>query len=488
MEKKSFGFGPFRLEPEVFGYELNKSELIRLGLAACLILFMKYIPIPNLPATGATMLGIVLGCMLIWSINKIPQAFGVFVCLISMIMHHMLNWGTVAGKLGTTPLLMLTCLMIFSTGMQNTKMAERLSYGLMLKLGTSPFALVAALFITEVVLSAFIANMPALLVVAAIAVGILKELGEVPGKSKFGAAVMISITTASLVGGLCMISSSGQNPTVISILEATTDGKYTITFNQWASAGIPFAIIMTPIILIVLKVMFRLNPKDCPITLSRESIVEKNKALGPMTDPEKRFLIDLVVLTALYVTTKYTGFNPPIVAVIGALIVTCPFLGAVDLRNALKNLPWNIVLMTISGTFMALCITESGLSEWLVDNLLGWTKGFSPFWIIMISSLITTYLHFIYVGNSSTIVMPAGVTLALAVGFNPMYIIIPMAFAGSCTVMMPFATDTLITYGYGYWSYKEMAKSGTIIGLFWAIGVTLVCYFVLPIAGVPLYI
>lgn len=488
-DKYLTGVGIFRIEEEIFGYKLTAASGMRILLAiACFTLF-RFLPIPGLEVPGRIVLGIVLGSMLLWTIKEIPQAFtAILGGIVLPIIYGVSSYGYVVQSLGTTPFLMLMSLLIFATGMSNTKMAERISYFMIEKLGTSPFALVAALFITEVILSVFIANMPALLVVAAVAAGILKELGEVPGKSKFGAAVMISITLGSLVGGTALVSSSGANPTVIAVLEAATNGEYTITYNQWASIGVPFCIVMTLISLVVLKFMFKLSTKSSNTSLSMEDIRRKKEALGPMTNPEKRFFLALFVLTLLFLTGSKLGLSTPLVAIIGFLIVCCPGIGCVNLNQAFARTPWNVILMAIGTTIMVGPITETGLSAWLVDLLMGWTTDFSVGVIVLIGALAAVLLHYICTSSTASILLPAGVALAATVGFNPVYIIMPLALGGAYTVLMPFAPDTMLTYDYGYWKYSEMAKFGLVVGIFWAVVVTAVTMIVLPLTGVPMMI
>lgn len=478
------GFWIFDFDPEIFGFVFDKKSLQRVILAVVLFVFMRFIPIPGLGVEGRITFSILLGCMSLWTIKGMSKIPTCFLMLVLAITQGVMSYGDVVSTLGTTPFMMLFSMMIFAAGMTNTKMAERIAFFFLEKIGTSPFGILTAVFLTEVILSAFIANMPALIVVAAICLGILKEMGEVPGKSNFGTSLFVSITVGSVIGGLCFISSSGANPTAIAILETATEGACTITFNEWAAIGVPFALFLTPCCLFLVKFCFKINKNSVIFHFTKDELTAKRKNLGKMTNPEKRFISALVIMTALFLTTGITHYSVPFVSFIGLCMVGLPGIGCVNVRSAVKTLPWDVMFMAVANTIFAKAIAGSGLSSWVVDLLLGWAVNLPTLALLFVVAIVGVYMHYVSVSTPTSILIPAGVALAASTGLPPQLMFVPILFTSMCTVLMPIATDTMLTYEYGYWEFKDMVKAGNLIAIPWIIGGAIIPYLILPLLGI----
>src|SRR5690606_34579764 len=72
---------------------------------------------------------------------------------------------------------------------------------------------------------------------------------------------------------------------------------------------------------------------------------------GPLTVQQARAALLLVAMIALWSTEPLHGAPPALVALIGALVVTSPKYGGVGLGDAVKKIPWSLLL------FMAATVT-----------------------------------------------------------------------------------------------------------------------------------
>ena len=154
--------------------------------------------------------------------------------------------------LGTSPLIMLTCLFVISAGITKTNLASRLAYTLLIKMGHSPRGIVTALTSPGVLVSALIANMPACLIIAAIGSAVLKEMGEVPGQTRLGKAVMLGISTGTLVGGVAFIPAAAAMPRYFYSGVGHQRGVHDL-LRAVAAGGVPFCIIMTVFLVLFIK-------------------------------------------------------------------------------------------------------------------------------------------------------------------------------------------------------------------------------------------
>ena len=478
---KSFGILEF--DKEKSGYKFGKHELLLLVIGLVVFFAAILLPIPGLELAGRKALAIILLCLFCYANPGIPNLFASFLMFVLAIAMGLIGYGQYAMAVGTSPLIMLTCLFIVSAGITNTNLAQRLAYTLLLKLGHKPKGIVAAMVLAGVIVSALIANMPACLILAAIGASVLKELGEKPGESRLGKAVLIGISTATIVGGVAFISSSGTNPSNVALIEAATDSVYTISYNQWAAIGLPFAIIMTPVLIFVLNRVFGINEKNVPLAVDKDSVQKKLHDLGPVTKSEIRYLITLAIMMVLFLTTSVTHLNVPVVTVIGMLLVICPGWGTVNIDQAVKTVPWSVVFFAAVTVGFANVVSSSGLGEWISNVFLGWTEGLPPLVVILVISVACVIINGITMCSPGTLIIPSVAMMAVNAGFLPMFYAFPVCIMTCASFVTPLLPDSQLTYGHGYWKYSDMLKFGWVFAIFWIVIFCLLLYFVGPIVG-----
>ena len=471
---KSFGILEF--DEKKSGHAFGKNELILLIIGIIVFVGVILIPIPGLALEGRKALAIILLCLFCYANKGIPNLFASFLMFFLAIAMGLIGYGQYAMAVGTSPLLMLTCLFIVSAGVTNTNLAQRLAYALLLKLGHQPKGIVAAMVLAGVIVSALIANMPACLILAAIGASVLKELGEVPGTSRLGKAVLLGISTATIVGGVAFISSSGTNPSNIALIEAATEQAYTISYNQWAAIGLPFAIIMTPVLIFVLNRVFKISKDTVPLALDKAVVQKKLDELGKVTKSELRYLITLAIMMVLFLTTSVTGLNIPTVTVIGMLLVICPGWGTVNINEAVKSVPWSVVFFAAVTVGFAGVVTSSGLGAWISNVFLGWTEGLPSLVVILVISVACVVINGLTMCSPGTLIIPSVAAMAVSAGYLPMFYAFPVCIMTCASFVTPLLPDSQLTYGYGYWKYSDMIKFGWIFAAFWIVIFCLLLY------------
>ncbi len=476
-------FGILEFDEKKSGQSFGKNEVILLLIGIAVFVLCIICPIPGLAVQGRKALAIILLCMFCYANKGIPNLFASFLMFFLAIFMGLIGFGEYAMAIGTSPLLMLTCLFIVSSGVTNTNLAQRLAYFLLLKLGSKPKGIVAAMVIAGVIVSALIANMPACLILAAIGVSVLKELNQVPGQSNLGKAVLIGISTATIVGGVAFISSSGTNPSNVALVAAATESGTTISYNQWAAIGLPFAIIMTPILIFVLNRIFKINSKTVPIALDKASVQAKLESLGKITNGEIRYLITLAIMMVLFLTSSLTGLNTPMVTVIGLLLVCVPGWGTVNVNEAVKTVPWAVVFFAAVTVGFAGVVTSSGLGQWISDVFLGWAGNLPTLAVLLIISVACVIINGLTMCSPGTLIIPSVAAMAVAAGYLPTFYAFPVCIMTCASFVTPLLPDSQLTYGYGYWKYSDMLKFGCTFAIPWIVIFSLLLYFVGPIVG-----
>lgn len=471
---------------EETGYNFGKKEFIGVLIALALFIILYVIPLPGLSRDGQTTLAILIMILALWMNPGIPQTMSTVLMIVLAMSFKVMTLPEVFAGFGSSPFLMVLSLLIVAMGMTNTQLARRLAYFFIIKLGTTPSMLLLALISTTSVVTGMVADIPALIVCMSITSEVLKEMGEEPGKSRFGKAVMFGISFASITGGLAFISGSGINPVGISVLEQVTNGELTITFTQWAAIGVPFAIIMNFVIWWILKSMYKVSKPDVVThKLDVEIFKKKQNDLGPLTYSEIRYLITLLVMMILFLTSTITHFAVPYIALIAMVMVIMPGWGTVKWKEAQRNLPMDMLFLVGLGSTYAGAISKTGLGDWMINGALGWTTEYSVIVIMLVASIVGVLVHYVMTISSAVVAVltAAVIPLAIASGIHPAALVIPVVFTGSATLIQPLAPDMQLTYPYGYWRIQDMFLPGIIIGTIWAAIVTVLTFVIAPIIG-----
>jgi sodium-dependent dicarboxylate transporter 2/3/5 len=150
----------------------------------------------------------------------------------------------------------------------------------------------------------------------------------------------------------------------------------------------------------------------------------------------------------------------------------------IDWRTASK-LQWGIVLLFGGGFALATGFKESGLSEWLGDQLAAFGQ-FPP--VVMVMSVCTT-LTFLTELTSNTatteMVLPVLGSLGVAIGQNPLLLMIPATLSASCAFMLPVATPpNAIVFGTGEVRIGDMMRSGILLNFIGVVLITACVYLI----------
>ena len=446
-------FGILEFDENQSGYKFGKKQLLLFLIG--IIAFALIILLPNhgLELAGRKTLAIIILCLFCYANSGVPNLFATFLMFALPIIMGLASFPAYMSGLGTSPLIMLTCLFVISAGITKTNLASRLAYTLLIKMGHSPRGIVTALTLSGVLVSALIANMPACLIIAAIGSAVLKEMGEVPGQSRLGKAVMLGISTGTLVGGVAFISSSGSNATVISILESATNGECTISYAQWAAVGVPFCIIMTVFLVLFINGIFGISKKTVSTSLDIDSIKAKKAQLGKMTKSEIRYLVTLCIMMVLFLTTSYTGLNVPVVAMITMLLVIMPGWGSVNIREAMKNVPWEVVFFAAVAACITSVVSSSGLGSWIANIFLNWTVGLPLFLILLVICIASGVLNGLTMTSPASLLIPSLAVLSATTGYTTTLLAMPICYMVSASFITPLLPDSQLTYPTGYWTY-----------------------------------
>lgn len=153
-----------------------------------------------------------------------------------------------------------------------------------------------------------------------------------------------------------------------------------------------------------------------------------------------------------------------------------------------QRLPWGILLLFGGGFSIAAGFKASGLSFWCGQAFADIGIG-SPLLVVVGVCLLMTFLTEITSNTATTEVMlPILAGVSVAMGVNPLMLMLPATISASCAFMLPVATPpNAIVFGSGCIEMRRMVRTGLILNFVGVILITAIFYLVaVPALGIDL--
>lgn len=369
-------------------------------LALFLILFVKYLPLPDgMKPLGMNVIGIFLGSLLLWLTVAIDWPS--LLCITAIGLIPEIGFKNVfLSSFGNDTFAFLMCTFLCTHVLAETPFLKRCAVSFI----TSPIAkkgpwLFVISFISAVIFIGCFVSPSVLFVVF---LPILEKINEILGikkGDKIGKMLMISLA-------FCVSVAAGMTPIahVFSIMAMgfyTTATGMTIGYAEYMAFAVPVGIICT--IFLILMFRFILNP-DMKKIKNIDISALKNE-IKPMRKKERAILGVFIIIVALWVLPSILKpYFPVICKKISAMGTAMPpMLGVIcysimsfDEKPVLnfaegmkKGVQWSSIIMAAGTLALGSAMTNQhvGLAQYLVETLTPILKEVSPLLLVIIFTL-----------------------------------------------------------------------------------------------------
>lgn len=375
-------------------------------------------------------------------------------------------------------------------------------------LGTSPSRLVLGFMCGTSFMSMWISNTATTMMMLPIGLAVLSEtdlLGR--GRGGLGVALMLGIAYGASIGGIATPIGTPPNIVFLGQYEKGFPAAPEISFFKWMKVFLPLTVILLPLTWFIVTRMASVGKGKSKI--GGEIVRNELRKLGPMDSAEIRVLVVFVATALLWVFRADINigiFNIPgwsnllpypdlihdaTVAVFMAILLFAipagkkyPGKFLMDWPTA-RKLPWGILLLFGGGFAIAGGFTLSGLDK-EIGTALKPLLVFHPLIIVFIVCLLLTFLTELTSNTATTAaLLPILRGTALALGLNPLLLMVPATISASMAFMLPVATPpNAIVFSSGRIRMSQMATIGLVLNLTIAVIIaTVTYYFVLPVWG-----
>ncbi len=313
--------------------------------------------------------------------------------------------------------------------------------------GTRPRRVLLAVMLTCAAASMFISNTST----TVLAVGAVQPLvRRLPRKDPFGRGLLVAIPLSASVGGMGTIL--GSAPNAIAVGTAQELG-HKLDFVEWMLLGTPVALGLIFAAWWMLLRRFPARTESVDLDFGRED--------QPTNRRERRLVALVAAITVgLWITTPLHSVHAAAISLIP--IVCLSLLGIVD-TAAVRNLPWDTLMLVAGGLSLGAAVVETGLADRLVSGL-GFLRELGPVPTLAILALITVTLSN-FMSNTATV----SLLLPIAVAFLPGHVVetcVVLGLSASCALLLPVSTPpNAIAISTGAIDARDLRPGGLMIGL-----------------------
>jgi len=376
-----------------------------------------------------------------------------------------------------------------------------------LLVGTQPIRIVAGFMIATAFLSMWISNTATTLMMLPIGLSVVhlmqrqsSQMGSLTeaeheeatvAARNFATCLMLGIAYAASIGGLGTLIGTPPNVYFAGFMR---ERGMPISFFRWMLFAIPFAVVYLGLCWwLLVGILFPLRRAE--LRGGRALITDELRELGPVSRGEWVVLIVFLITALAWIAREpvsnlavvqerlpwFGSVDDALIAMAGAialfLIPVEPARGvfALDWTSA-KRLPWGVLLLFGGGLSLAAAMTDSGLAEWIGEQMRALESVPVPIVIVAVTAGVILFSELASNLATAATLLPLLYEVARALEVDPLVLTVPAVVGASCGFMLPVATPpNAIAFGTGYISMRQMMNAGFWLDL---IAVVLVPIFV----------
>jgi sodium-dependent dicarboxylate transporter 2/3/5 len=480
------------------------QKLWLIGGAAAAVLFYIFIDLDPAKPEVTKMAAVALLMAAWWITEAIPLAATSLVPLILFPLWGILDGGKTAEAYINSVIFLFIGGFMLAIAMENWGLHRRIALKIITFFGGSPNSIIYGFMLSAAFLSMWISNTATAVMMLPIGLAIINKMENEFGKERtlnFAITLMLGIAYSCTLGGISTLIGTPPNLVLVRILHIIFPEAPQISFGSWMIMCMPIAFVMLIIAALVITRVFYKFDKN--LIIDPNFIRDEYKKLGRISFEEKTvgIIFSLTALLWIFRADLNIGFlmipgwqnifsnpdflNDGVVAISMAFtLFLIPSKNSREQKTILdvkvfNKIPWGIILLFGGGFALAEGFTSSGLSEYIGANL-GAMHKISPLIIIIVVAFTINFLTEL-TSNTATaqMILPIAASVSIAIGLNPLLLMITVALSSSMAFMLPVATPpNTIVFSYDRLKIIHMVKSGFLLNISSVILVVLLVYLI----------
>ncbi|GAA2548252.1 MULTISPECIES: SLC13 family permease [Streptomyces] len=464
---------------------LRQAALWCAALSVCALLLVPG-QFPGLTGEGRLTLGVFVLATAAWIAGPVDDTYVALGAGLALTVTGVISSDALFGTLGDDTVWLLICAFVLAAAVGRTGLAGRAAAFLVS--GAKSVRQLVHLTTAALVVTAF--AVPATSGRAALALPVFLALAKVLSERR-RVVVMLALLfpTVILLSAVATLIGAGAHLITVSVLWEATGER--IGFTEWLLLGLPLAIASSHLAAeAVLLTTTRRADREGPVRIGAEDIQEHSDSpvTGPLSPAEARCALLLSTVVVLWCSEPLHRVPPAVVALIGAVVAASPALGTVRMKDALRTVPWSLLLFMAATMAMGIALADSGAARWLVGGV---PLDVPPWAFLAVVIGVSTAAHLVLQSRSarSSVLVPLVVAAAAGAGVNPVAAALAStAAAGFCHTLPASAKPVTLFAGIPdtpTYTPRDLLRLSALLAPLTALLVLAFALAVWPLLGVP---
>ena len=454
------------------------SYIIAIG---CLIAGLVLPLVINIDPAQARILGILLFAIVLWSTEAVnPTVVSVWV-IVLISLFKVLPYPDVVAGLGSTIIWRLMGIFIFAVAVKKSGLGQRIVYKIF---GFADGKVRKFIFYYLMITFLFIFLVPAItgrfMLMLTMVLGLFAGL-KISAPSNIGKIIFISLPLITLISSTSVIVGSSSTIYAVGLMQELE--QFQFSYLSWLVANFPIGLIITIAMYIIMTRLYPPEIEEFPG--GKVYLNEVIEETGPLKLEEKKVLFVYGILLFLWFSDLATNYPAELFV---ALILMSPKIGILSWKEASGGVEWGILILFTAGFAIAKAMEVTNIVSDFVGFILGYIGDFSPMAVMVVVFLLTLIIR-LGMNNIMSVVaalMPVVINLGITLGMNPVWLGLVVLYAATLTFLPTQTSTALISYSYGFFTAKEMAKAAFVINFLMFILVFLAANYYWPLVGIPI--
>jgi sodium-dependent dicarboxylate transporter 2/3/5 len=416
---------------------------------------------PDLEADAKLSIALVAGAVILWVTEAITFGQTSFLVILVIGFTSLVPLDLAFSGFASGAMFLIIAGMMMARAVNATPLAQRMTYYILLKFGTSTSKVLAGILLISQIQAFFV---PATAVRASllmpVVIALLKTF-DYKSHPNIRRQFMLGVAYGGNISGTAILPAAIGNVLTVEILNIYLD--YGFSYFDWFLVAFPIWFLLIPAIWFILI-------RTCPAEVDeiagiKETIQLKLSELGKITPEEKRCLGVLGVTVLMWMTESLHHMHPAIPAIFATIALTLPRIGVTSWENILHI---NLDTILVLGVTLSLgnVLNETGAIEWLGGFLQAkWLVNSleQPLLAVALIAVITQIYHLgvSNVGTAVVTLLPVLIGVTVQAGIEPIFIVITSAI--TCLFGFILVVETMpnvIVQGSGYITQREFIIPG----------------------------
>lgn len=435
--------------------QFRKIGWICLGLATVLTLVGKLLcPIRALTPDGNAAVFFLMGLVTLIYSDSLPGGYiGILAITMLPVLGLVGSLQEAAGLFGNQLFFYLLACYAISIVMKKLPTGNRLLL-LFVKRCKSTRGTIASIIISSAIISSFVSNFPAALIIMMISKQYLEMIADDGERERIKPPLMIGLVIAVGIGGsITPMGSAGM----MMLKTFLAEGGYEISFLQWVCFALPHAVIW---LAIALALIFKAFPIPEQPGETRERFIQSiQDTIPPVISREERLAMVILGITFF---CWIVNFNMMVITCLCCLLLLFPPFGLISWKEFTRETNWGTTVLVCALVAVISVVQKHNVINWLMEVLASLVPAASSELALIAILGIFVPVTLILMPNGTAVVTVVGtaiVPLAESLGLNPIVIMMAFAFFTGIECVIPVGSRTLVMYEGGKnFKASDMAK------------------------------